>query len=108
MSFNPQQLQKMLTSAGAPLIGGAAVLGGLVYGVNNCMYNVDAGHRAIKFSRFGGLGKTHYEEGTHLMVPWVERPIIFDTRTRPRTIVSLTGSRDLQMVNISVQKVLVS
>lgn len=38
-----------------------------------------------------------------MMVPWFERPIMFDIRTRPRTIVSLTGSRDLQMVNISVR-----
>merc|ERR1740121_271945 len=37
------------------------------------------------------------------MVPWFERPIVFDIRTRARTIVSLTGSRDLQMVNISVR-----
>lgn len=101
--MNPQQMMNMLGKGAAPLMGGAAVVGGLVYGLQNCLYNVDAGHRAVKFSRFTGMGNTHYNEGTHLLMPWVERPIVYDVRTRPRTIVSLTGSRDLQMVNISVR-----
>jgi len=42
-------------------------------------------------------------EGTHLMIPWFDRPIIFDIRTRPRQVQSLTGSRDLQMVQISLR-----
>merc|ERR1740139_2128030 len=37
------------------------------------------------------------------MLPWFERPIIFDVRSRPHTMTSLTGSRDLQMVNISLR-----
>lgn len=101
--FNAQKLAQMMANGAAPLIGGATVIAGTIYGLNNCLYNVEAGHRAIKFSRLSGLGNTKYEEGTHLMVPWLERPIIFDIRTRPRQIVSLTGSRDLQMVNISVR-----
>lgn len=39
-----------------------------------------------------------YEEGTHLMIPWFERPIIYDVRARPNVIQSQSGSRDLQMV----------
>lgn len=42
-------------------------------------------------------------EGTHLCIPWLEWPIIYDIRTKPRIVSSLTGSRDLQMVNISVR-----
>lgn len=64
---------------------------------------VDAGHRAIKFNRLLGLGEHVYAEGTHFMLPWIERPIIYDVRTKPRTMVSLTGSKDLQMVNISLR-----
>lgn len=37
------------------------------------------------------------------MLPWFERPVIYDVRTKPRTLVSLTGSMDLQMVNISLR-----
>ena len=32
-------------------------------------------------------------EGTHVRIPWVEWPIVFDVRTRPRNLVSLTGSK---------------
>ena len=64
---------------------------------------MDAGHRAIKFNRLTGLGDSVYAEGTHFMLPWFERPIIYDVRTKPRTMVSLTGSKDLQMVNISLR-----
>lgn len=39
-----------------------------------------------------------YEEGTHIMIPWFERAIIYDVRARPNVIQSTSGSRDLQMV----------
>ena len=39
-----------------------------------------------------------YPEGTHLMVPWLERPIIYDVRAQPNIVQSTSGSRDLQMV----------
>jgi len=32
-------------------------------------------------------------EGTHFVIPFLERPIIFDVRTRPRAIKSTTGTR---------------
>ncbi len=47
-----------------------------------------------------GLGNTQiYEEGTHFMIPWFERPVIYDVRARPNVIQSTSGSRDLQMVS---------
>lgn len=36
--------------------------------------------------------------GTHFRIPWFETPIDYDVRARPRTISSLTGTKDLQMV----------
>lgn len=42
-------------------------------------------------------------EGTHFFVPWVQRPIIFDIRSRPRNVPSITGSKDLQNVNITLR-----
>jgi prohibitin 2 len=62
---------------------------------------VDGGHRAIKYSRIGGVGKEIYAEGTHIRIPWFETPIIYDVRARPRIIASLTGTKDLQMVDIN-------
>lgn len=43
-----------------------------------------------------------YPEGTHIMIPWFERPVIYDVRARPHLVESTSGSRDLQMVNLSV------
>ena len=37
------------------------------------------------------------------MVPWFERPIIYDVRARPSLIQSQSGSRDLQMVGAGQQ-----
>jgi prohibitin 2 len=51
----------------------------------------------------GGVQDTIYEEGTHIFIPWFEFPIIFDVRAKPRNIQSLTGTKDLQMVNITVR-----
>ena len=45
------------------------------------------------FNRISGIKERTYEEGTHLMLPWFDRPIVFDVRTRPRQIQSLTGSK---------------
>lgn len=36
-------------------------------------------------------------------IPWVQKPIIFDVRTRPHTINSVTGTNDLQMVNLTLR-----
>mmetsp|Transcript_42775 Transcript_42775/g.123644 ORF Transcript_42775/g.123644 Transcript_42775/m.123644 type:complete len:261 (+) Transcript_42775:21-803(+) len=67
------------------------------------MYTVDAGHISIKYNRLSGVNSTTFREGVHFMLPWFERPIIFDVRARPHTMNTLTGSGDLQMVNISLR-----
>ncbi|TPX54775.1 hypothetical protein PhCBS80983_g05759 [Powellomyces hirtus] len=87
-----------LGSTGALI--GITVLG---MGINNSLFNVDGGHRAIKFSRVGGVKDVVYPEGTHFVIPWLETPIVYDVRAKPRNIASLTGTKDLQMVNITVR-----
>jgi len=104
---------KKMPKGGPPGIGGGAVvaiagLAGAVYALQNAMYTVDGGHRAIMFSRFGLGGKPGIQddimiEGLHLRVPWFQYPIIYDIRSRPRKMSSPTGSKDLQMVNISLR-----
>ena len=37
------------------------------------------------------------------MIPWIERPITYDVRARAHQISSHSGSRDLQMVNITLR-----
>jgi len=65
------------------------------------LFNVDGGHRAIKYTRIGGVKSDIYNEGTHFRIPWFETPITYDVRAKPRTVASLTGTKDLQMVNIN-------
>lgn len=35
------------------------------------------------------------------MIPWFETPVTYDIRAKPRNVSSLTGTKDLQMVNIT-------
>lgn len=82
------------------VIGAVALVTGAAF-LQNCLFNVDGGHRAIKYRRISGVSKDIYNEGTHLMFPWFESPIIYDVRAKPRNVSSLTGTKDLQMVNIT-------
>ena len=64
---------------------------------------VDGGERAVMFDRFSGVMDEVYGEGTWLRIPWLQTPHVIDIRTRPRVISSVTGTGDLQMVNISLR-----
>lgn len=74
---NPQDawknLQRMASQAGrgggpspkgmAGGVGGLLLLGGAIMVGNNALFNVDGGHRAIKYTRIGGVSKEIYGEG---------------------------------------------
>mmetsp|Transcript_10713 Transcript_10713/g.17737 ORF Transcript_10713/g.17737 Transcript_10713/m.17737 type:complete len:315 (-) Transcript_10713:103-1047(-) len=83
--------------------GSALVAIGLGYGAYNSFYNVEGGHRAIVFNRLTGMKETVYGEGLNFNIPWFERPVIYDIRTRPVNLQTLTGSKDLQMVTIAIR-----
>merc|ERR1712083_738810 len=74
-----------------------------IYGLQNSIYTVEGGHRAIIFARIGGVQNDVMVEGLHFRIPWFQYPIIYDIRSRPRKMSSPTGSKDLQMVNISLR-----
>ncbi|CAR26664.1 hypothetical protein ZYGR_0H04840 [Zygosaccharomyces rouxii] len=92
----PNSPRGALGAAGALL-----ALGGGAFFFNNALFNVDGGHRAIVYSRIGGVSSRIYPEGTHLLLPWFETPVVYDVRAKPRNVASLTGTKDLQMVNIT-------
>jgi len=79
------------------------VAGGLGYGAYNSVYTVEGGHRAVVFNRLVGMKESIYGEGLNFNIPWFERPTIYDIRTRPCNLQTLTGSKDLQMVTIGVR-----
>jgi len=88
-------------------LAGLAKFGGGIFGLGllgyNSLYTVDGGHRAVVFNRLQGVKDQVYGEGTHVLFPWVEWPVIFDIRKRPKELPSLTGTRDLQYVQISLR-----
>ncbi|CDS11903.1 Putative Prohibitin-2 [Lichtheimia ramosa] len=100
-----QKLGGMFPKGAGKGVGSAAgalvTLGALGYGINASLFNVDGGHRAIKYTRLFGVQNTVYNEGTHFVIPWFESPIVYDVRAKPRNVASLTGTKDLQMVNIT-------
>ncbi|KAK2971619.1 hypothetical protein RJ640_017736 [Escallonia rubra] len=98
------RVPKMPGGGAASALIKLSVISGLgIYGVANSLYNVDGGHRAIVFNRIVGVKDKVYPEGTHLMIPWFERPVIYDVRARPHLVESTSGSRDLQMVKIGLR-----
>jgi len=89
-------LGRISTIAGSTAVG--------LFGVNTCLYNVDGGQRAVLFDSLrGGIRPDVKGEGTHVVIPVIQKPIILDIRTRPREIPSVTGTKDLQMVNIKLR-----
>ncbi|EGD75383.1 prohibitin-2 [Salpingoeca rosetta] len=85
------------------LIGGLIGLGTAAYGVNESIFTVDGGHRAVIYSRLSGVTDSVLGEGVHFRIPWLQRPIIYDIRAKAKRITSLTGTKDLQMVNVTLR-----
>ncbi|XP_028753021.1 prohibitin-3, mitochondrial-like [Neltuma alba] len=78
-------------------------LGAAATVLNSSLYTVDGGQRAVLFDRFRGILDETVGEGTHFLIPWVQKPYIFDIRTRPHTFSSVSGTKDLQMVNLTLR-----
>ncbi|KAI8669455.1 Prohibitin [Fusarium keratoplasticum] len=70
---------------------------------SQAIYDVKGGTRAVIFDRVSGVKETVVNEGTHFLIPWLQRSVIFDVRTKPRNIATTTGSKDLQMVSLTLR-----
>ena len=88
---------------GSNLLLGALGAGVILYTGYESLFTVQGGQRAVMFNRIGGVSDTVYDEGTHLMIPYFQLPTIFDIRAKPTTVRSPTGTRDLQMVDITLR-----
>jgi prohibitin 1 len=66
------------------------------------MFDVDGGQRVVIFDQVRGVLPHIYQEGTHFKLPW-QNVRNMDIRSRPRTINSTTGTKDLQDINISLR-----
>lgn len=67
------------------------------------MYDVEGGKRAVLFDRLNGVQKDVVGEGTHFLIPWLQKAVIYDVRTKPKTIAATTGSKDLQNVSLTLR-----
>lgn len=67
------------------------------------IYDVKGGTRAVIFDRLQGVSNQVVNEGTHFLVPWLQKAITFDVRTKPRNISTTTGSKDMQMVSLTLR-----
>ncbi|KAJ3018938.1 UNVERIFIED_CONTAM: Prohibitin-1, subunit of the prohibitin complex (Phb1p-Phb2p) [Siphonaria sp. JEL0065] len=81
----------------------ALPIGIVASGLQYSMYDVKGGHRAVLFDRLRGVLPDTVAEGTHFLVPWLQKAVIFDVRTRPRNISTTTGSKDMQMVSLTLR-----
>ncbi|XP_015689283.2 prohibitin-3, mitochondrial-like [Oryza brachyantha] len=81
----------------------AAGLGLAASAASTALYTVDGGQRAVIFDRFRGVLPETSTEGTHFIVPWLQKPYIFDIRTRPHSFSSTSGTKDLQMVSLTLR-----
>ncbi|KAF5205850.1 Prohibitin, partial [Thalictrum thalictroides] len=71
--------------------------------VNSSLYTVDGGERAVLFDRFRGVLDETVGEGTHFLIPFVQKPHIYDIRSKPHTFSSQSGTKDLQTVSIQLR-----
>ena len=71
--------------------------------VQASMYDVKGGTRAVIFDRLSGVKENVVNEGTHFLIPWLQKSVIYDVRTKPRNISTTTGSKDLQMVSLTLR-----
>jgi len=82
-------------------VAGAAILGGGLF-FKTFFYTVDAGYRAVIFNKLqGGIQDKIVSEGMHFYIPGIYKPIICEVRAQPKTVTSITGTRDLQQIELS-------
>lgn len=82
---------------------GFVIPAAILFTAQNSIYDVKGGSRAVIFDRFYGVKKDVVGEGTHFLIPWLQKAVLFDVRTKPRNITTTTGSKDLQMVSLTLR-----
>jgi regulator of protease activity HflC (stomatin/prohibitin superfamily) len=64
--------------------------------IANPLVTVGPGQRAVLFSLSGGTLSRQLGEGTHLIVPFVQRPIFYDVRTQTYTMSGIDWEGELR------------
>ena len=86
------------------LVAAALCLGGLGWAGLNSVVIVTPGKLGVVYNRIGGLNeKPSLSEGLNFVIPWFQRAVIYDIKTRSQVVNTSSGSKDLQMVQISLR-----
>lgn len=81
-------------AGGGAFAGVLLALGAATYGGYHSMVTIQPGHSGIVYNRIGGLDeKTVLTEGLNFVIPWFQRAIVYDIRTRPQPIDTQSGSK---------------
>jgi prohibitin 2 len=92
LGFNPAQLVRYAayTFVGFTLL-------------KKSIYRIEPGQRAIKFDIFAGVVDKVYMEGFHLLIPYFQRPIIYDCKMKAQDFHCVASTKDLQLVKLTTK-----
>ena len=75
-------------------LGAILVLTAGAYGAYNSLVTIQPGHQGFIYNRFGGIDeKSVLTEGINFVLPWFQRAVVYDIRTRPQPIDTQSGSK---------------
>lgn len=57
------------------------------------IYRIEPGFQSIHFNIISGIGKKVYREGYHLVIPYIEKPIIYDCRLKNHMYLCVCGTK---------------
>ncbi|EAN88839.1 putative prohibitin [Trypanosoma cruzi] len=72
-------------------------------GIYSCCFVVRPGEAAILYNKITGLKDSVYGEGMQFRILGLDDIKMFNVRVRPRLLQTMTGTKDLQMVNIRLR-----
>lgn len=67
------------------------------------IYRIEPGFSSIHFNLLSGIGTQVYKEGYHILIPFLERPIIYDCRMKNHMYLCVCGTKDLQTVQLKTR-----
>jgi regulator of protease activity HflC (stomatin/prohibitin superfamily) len=67
------------------------------------LYKVEPGFQSIKFDIFQGVMPKVYREGYHILIPFMQRAIIYDCRMKNHIFVSSCATKDLQILQVKTR-----
>ena len=67
------------------------------------IYRIEPGYQSIHFNMLSGISNQVHKEGYHLVIPFLEKPIIYDCRMKNHTYLCVCGTKDLQTVQMKTR-----